>query len=1549
MAKKKKEDYNNPISSQPVATQKTSTEKKSTSEVKSSAKKAESVVEIPSKKATPTKTSAGDKTAKSATARYTDPRNIITPNEKGGASRKEKLQSFGKAMGKNLVAGAANSTIKNQQRYWTHNDPTAEKYVSRHFSGMNTERDVERGLNENYVTENLLDFLFDTSRNADREHNEGSYFSQADNDRYMQGVEDYWRKQQQREAAADTATENMLNTIDPQTKTGEVLLNASAGIARELPAMAEEAIITAASAGALGPEFAGMRIGKIGARLLKAAPATTARTMRYFDQSFQEALDNGATQDEAVKAAARTALPNAVIESAGGLDALAAKLGSGAAKSAGKSVLRSAARVLEVPASEAVEEGLQGIVERSAKKTTYDEDAVVFDVKQILNDMALGAAGGAILGSAMGVIRRGLTANSQGEIASIIQNEAKKEGLPVSDYEARQAAEQIIGSVLREQESVAQTEQTAPTQQQGGQAGLDLIRQGVNNVEASVEQQSPVRIQENPDGTAIIPVSDTETVQRTPLSEQQNPSSVDEVLRSMGLLAPTQENAAEGLARPLTATDEASRQTAVIAEPQEPAAQGEVEPVTPEMSVPQGEGEIRERGFSNNTLQQAAEAGRVENNLAAAMAGNTYATVTNAQVQAAAASTIDEYGADAVAKYLMSRATETTAAGETRISGGNLNSVEYATALELMQRYSKEGRRGRDMALAMGEIADAAANDAGRLIQYNQTLMTTDPLLYVTKQVRRAKAKGVDLSTNRKQVLAVLAQAAQAAQDGEWDGTVNFEGIEAREGRGFRAPKGQDIGLSAKQMQHIARSAEWIHRMASQTNYTEAEWLAALGSSCLSEAIPAKPESWIGAARRINLLLNLKTTAIRNGGGNLLQMVLENVADLPSAMFAAMLKGEANPEGISSVRLGTKGMASGFGQGFMTSYLALQTGTLQQLNNRYSDMTEMGTRLGGSSENPLWQAFRFMDDLTSFAVSVLDTSFSTSRENQVKNQFASVLSDSEYAELTEELNKIAEEAGQRVTFTNDNPIKTIVTKARNLGRELQRSDKASTRLLGDITTTAFQMLMPFAGVTSTILHTSLSYSPVGFVSGIVDLVGESAKQGGAKNLSMEAQRRIATKLGRAVTGSLLSFAAMFLAAAGKATGRKPDDEVESAIWDITGRTPYSIKFGDYWYDLSALGPAMGLASVGASVYDELGGEMSKENLLPLIKGLMFNSTNIHLNDTLDDGLWDGVKKAAGYIGDRDWGGLMQYLVGQGLGQFTPFSSILRQITYGIDPVIHDTSGENEWEWIWNRELSGLPGVSSSLPASRDAMGQVRERYPNADTDLGRWVNALFNPAATVTQDRSDDPLVQEYASLAMATGDDSVLPGKAPYSLRGSGNVKIPLAGAERDQYQAERMGMINDTVWNLMYEPFYQNLDAEEQANLVKKITGLSEYEASAPLSKSHPGFEMSEQSNAAKLKRQVDAFDTQGVDVLGYFDWYYLTKDITALDENGESVSGLKKSRVAEAIKTNMAKNYTPDQMYWMFLITNGINDPYADKNGYYQQYFGATQSRADFFPEL
>lgn len=969
------------------------------------------------------------------------------------------------------------------------------------------------------------------------------------------------------------------------------------------------------------------------------------------------------------------------------------------------------------------------------------------------------------------------------------------------------------------------------------------------------------------------------------------------------------------------------------------------------LNVPQGEGKIRERGFSNNTLQKAAEAGTVDREVANAMSGDTYSTVTNAQTRATAVAAIDKYGVERISNYLLSRGATDRSLGDKVMNKGNLSSVEYAAVLELIRRYNNMGQTGR--ALAMAEIAEAASTDAGRLIQYNKTLMSTDPVMYVTYQTKKARSKGVELSENRKQVLAVIANAVKAAEEGTWNGKLDFSGIEWSKSRGRSNGVGivanptpaqikQDYGLTDKQAERFDRCAEYIAQSADGTNFTEAEWLTALGASCASDAIPSKPESWIGAIRRINLLLNLKTTAIRNGGGNLLQLVLENIADLPSAAIAAMFRGENNPNGMSAVRLGgLEGMPEGFKKGLKTSYLALQTGTLQQLNNRYSDMTEIGTRLGGSYEGPLLpllNAFRFLDDLTSFSVSVLDTAFSTAREQQVENQFADIMNDSEYEELTEEMKKIAEEAGQRVTFTNDNPIKTLVTSARNLGRSLQRSSNPSTQVLGDVITTAFQMLMPFAGVTSTILHTGLSYSPVGFISGMVDLVGESAKAGSIKNMSLTAQRRIATKFGRAITGSLLSFAAMFAAAAGMASGREPDDEVESAIWKMEGRNPYSIKFGDNWYDLSALGPAMGLVSVGATVFQEMDGDISKENWWPILKGLMFNSTDIKLNDTLDDNLWESVKKAAQYIGDRDWKGLLQYMLSQITGQFTPFSSLLRAVTYGTDPYVRETSGEDEWGWITNRWKSGIPGLSQTLPESMDITGQPRERYPNADTDLKRWANALFNPAAKISEDRSDDPVVQELARLARETGDENLALSTAPYKLAAGGKEEYTLFGEERSAYQQTRGTELTEYLRELFNTEDYKSLSTEEQHKMVNEILDLTEYDAKQTVAEKGHEYIVPETAKGSKLSATVKEAAEYGIDLPSYllysrdmgkdYSLVYRPTDeipVTKSGKNkgkpkanvGDTIDQGEKKGAALAIMQRFGDEMDADQMYYLWTL--------------------------------
>ena len=115
---------------------------------------------------------------------------------KSKASRKDKWDAFWESIGKNAKAGATNSTVMNQQHYWSKNDPTAEKYVERRLSGMNTDVDMDRGLNENYVTERFLKNVFDPNNMVGQERGQGSrMYTQEDADKAIAKADTYWEKQ----------------------------------------------------------------------------------------------------------------------------------------------------------------------------------------------------------------------------------------------------------------------------------------------------------------------------------------------------------------------------------------------------------------------------------------------------------------------------------------------------------------------------------------------------------------------------------------------------------------------------------------------------------------------------------------------------------------------------------------------------------------------------------------------------------------------------------------------------------------------------------------------------------------------------------------------------------------------------------------------------------------------------------------------------------------------------------------------------------------------------------------------------------------------------------------------------------------------------------------------------------------------------------------------------------------------------------------------------------------------------------------------------------
>lgn len=564
MAKKKKEEYKNPVSGLPMTTPKPSSKSSSgssskpaasttsASAAKAPAKKATPVAKAPAKKATPVTKQSSSSAKQSAPSVDADTflnllasgESLNTANRGRKANAGEKAGSMAKAVGKNLWSGITNRPYANQAQYWAHHDPTADKYVSRRISGMNTDIDVKRGLNTDYVREHALERLFDPQNRVGRESNQGTITTQADVDREIKNLDRYAAKQARRDAAADTATEEMLDTFDPQTKAGAIGLSVVPALARTAPGMAADIALTAATGGLMGEKLVA-DVGRFGARLIKELPATALRTARYFDNEFQNALDNGATQEEAVKYAARTALPTAAIEGAGGLDVLAAKMlnkplrearvaATAAKEAAGKATRRSwtaggskLLNSIKTGAGEGVEEVAQGLVERAAQKSIYDEEAVVFDIEQIVSDYAMGQIGGTLLGGAMNIINGGLDRSSRKRMAQMIRDEADKAGLPVSDFEADKMAGEIVnigqrflqaGQESEVQQQAAQRRQAqmqareqaqqeaaaAAERRANNQAGLDLIGRGLGSdmdlmgitrqqaeAEAPAQQQPP--------------------------------------------------------------------------------------------------------------------------------------------------------------------------------------------------------------------------------------------------------------------------------------------------------------------------------------------------------------------------------------------------------------------------------------------------------------------------------------------------------------------------------------------------------------------------------------------------------------------------------------------------------------------------------------------------------------------------------------------------------------------------------------------------------------------------------------------------------------------------------------------------------------------------------------------------------------------------------------------------------------------------------------------------------------------------------------------------
>jgi len=171
-------------------------------------------------------------------------------------------------------------------------------------------------------------------------------------------------------------------------------------------------------------------------------PVSIERNAVYFGQGYDEAKKEGATESEAISRALLYAFPTAVIEGAGGIDTLTARVFKKQAESGGKALLQDILR-------SAIQEGAEEVVQypfQAASKFTYkegipfysEEGEAVINPQEIAYQGALGGIAGGVFGGGISGINRLIP--SKGEA---VQKQVIEQPISESEAPAKQVPEPV--------------------------------------------------------------------------------------------------------------------------------------------------------------------------------------------------------------------------------------------------------------------------------------------------------------------------------------------------------------------------------------------------------------------------------------------------------------------------------------------------------------------------------------------------------------------------------------------------------------------------------------------------------------------------------------------------------------------------------------------------------------------------------------------------------------------------------------------------------------------------------------------------------------------------------------------------------------------------------------------------------------------------------------------------------------------------------------------------------------------------------------------------
>ena len=638
----------------------------------------------------------------------------------------------------------------------------------------------------------------------------------------------------------------------------------------------------------------------------------------------------------------------------------------------------------------------------------------------------------------------------------------------------------------------------------------------------------------------------------------------------------------------------------------------------------------------------------------------------------------------------------------------------------------------------------------------------------------------------------------------------------------------------------------------------------------------------ISTYQTIAHLLNLRT-GLRNIGSNqifdLVDSAANNISLLPDVIFGAFT-------GRRTVGFekswASKAKRSGAREGLRRSWIEASLDIAPDAANS-RDKYGTARRTWKMTGNKGAQAMSTLEKAMGFELNVTDEFHKGSVAAETLESLARAV---ERGDITqEEAEMWAREEALYRSFQDDTFVGIFLGNLKNLfntigvGKSGKKLGKANIKEFG-----LGDLVQKYTQVPGALITRTIEFSPVGYLKALYNTAQfvkatrtEKAKISAAEEAQMLAdedgshkqrnrrareafraknaaedarveankrQRMAALAFGRAITGTGLIM--LFTMLAGKGILRRADDEDdadakalkaaegisgtqlnvsalgrwiegESPEWQ-TGDDLMSVEFLEPLNALMTIGALVAKDNVDASFWEKVGnyGGDSMEALYQSILEIPTMQTIQTVQSTVQYHDEDGALSL--------WAEIPFEVARGSVTGFIP--SPLRQAAQASDEVYRETYGDkNLWNQTKSSVQNSMPGARNQLDPKLDNFGQAKKLESTARNVL----NAFVNPGSLRTYRQST--VSKELDRVYAATDDANIYPDRnAPYttSYTKDGKKKdFKLTADERQAYQRSRGQTTYRLMQDVMNDPVYKHLSAEDRGEVLTQVKGYSNYVA--------------------------------------------------------------------------------------------------------------------------